>query len=110
MTQAYKRERIAESGLALPGNLKFVAVDFTTETMDEGLWRSGLDPARPLFASWLGCAPYLTRAQIVQAMRPLAAWPGGAEIEQRCGFPRQDLLRLPFEMLFHATSPARMRD
>ncbi len=169
LTQAYKLDRVRDSGHPVPVNLKFVAVDFTTETMAEGLQRTGLDPNRPVFASWLGCAMYLTREQIVQSMRPLAAWPGGAElsasfiaadwsdleptqrmllkigmegaasigepwltladeaetaellksagfkvarrisraeIEKRCSFPRQDLLRPPFEMIFYANSRA----
>lgn len=167
LTQAYKLERIKNAKLTVPGNLEFIAVDFTQETMADGLARTGFDRSQPVFASWLGCAMYLTRDAILQSMRPLSAWPGGAElcgsfiakdwsefdsdqktlleigrdgaasigepwltietemetaailrqagfktarriqpaeIEKRCGFPRKDSLRRPFEMLFYAAS------
>lgn len=76
-TQALKRERIAQLGDGLPSNLEFVAIDFERETVGEGLARSGFQPDRPAFFSWLGTTPYLsntaalgTLLSVSEAARP----------------------------------------
>jgi methyltransferase (TIGR00027 family) len=63
-TQAWKRQRLAELGLAPPRPIAFVAVDFETGSLAEGLSASAFDPARPAFFLWLGVVPYLQRAAI----------------------------------------------
>ena len=54
-TQAWKRERYAAAGLAVPACLRFAAVDFTRDEL-----RATLDGiAGPTFVSWLGVSYYL---------------------------------------------------
>src|ERR1035437_6103091 len=59
-TQAWKRQRLAEADIPLPGTLTFAPVDFERETLGEGLAAAGFDPAQRSFFTWLGVVPYLT--------------------------------------------------
>ena len=56
-TQAWKRERYAAAGLAVPASLRFCAVDF-----NKGELCAALDAiSGPTFVSWLGVSYYLHR-------------------------------------------------
>jgi methyltransferase (TIGR00027 family) len=79
-TQAWKRERLAVTGIAVPDSVRFVPVDFTRERLDEKLEEAGLDPAVPVFFSWLGVAPYLTEQAVMSTLRIIAARQGGGEV------------------------------
>src|SRR5580704_3792709 len=63
-TQAWKRERLRESGLAIPDTLTFAPVDFERESLADGLVPAGFRRDRPAFFQWLGVTPYLTRETI----------------------------------------------
>lgn len=63
-TQAWKRERMREAGLAAPPSLTFAPVDFERESLADGLRRSGFDAEQSAFFQWLGVVPYLTREAI----------------------------------------------
>ncbi len=58
-TQAWKRARLAEMGMAVPRALTFAPVDFERESLSEGLARAGFRTDQPAFFSWLGAAIYL---------------------------------------------------
>ena len=79
-TQALKRERLADAGLATPSTLTFVPVDFARDPLGDALEAAGLDPARPAFFSWLGVVPYLELPAIraTFATVALATRAGGA--------------------------------
>ncbi|MCX5578323.1 class I SAM-dependent methyltransferase [Kaistia terrae] len=79
-TQAWKRERLAATGIAVPESVRFVPVDFTVDRLDEKLVAAGLDPSIPAFFSWLGVAPYLTEAAIFSTLGIIAARSGGGEV------------------------------
>lgn len=79
-TQAWKRERLAAMGIALPEWLTFAGVDFERESFSERLAETGFDPARRSFVLWLGVSMYLTQAAIDATLAAVAAWPGGGEI------------------------------
>lgn len=55
-TQAWKRERLPA---AVAETVRFVAVDFEREALDERLLAAGLRSDRPCFVNWLGCSYYL---------------------------------------------------
>jgi methyltransferase (TIGR00027 family) len=61
-TQAWKRARLADAGIAVPETLTFTAVDFQKESLEAGLGRAGFDRGRPAFLSWLGVTIYLPEA------------------------------------------------
>jgi methyltransferase (TIGR00027 family) len=56
-TQAWKRERLADAGIAIPPTLSYVPVNFETQSLADRL-----TVAERTFFLWLGVVPYLTRA------------------------------------------------
>ena len=74
-TQAWKRKRLSEVGLAIPASLTFAAIDFESDDLGHGLRDAGFDPDRPAFFIWLGVVPYLGRATIAATLRYIASVP-----------------------------------
>ena len=68
-TQAWKRQRLREAGIAIPASLTFVPVDFERQTLAEGLAAARFDRGRPAFFSWLGVTVYLTRKAVMETLR-----------------------------------------
>lgn len=79
-TQAWKRKRLSEVGLAIPASLSFAAVDFESDDLGHGLRDAGFDPDRPAFFIWLGVVPYLGRAAIAATLRYIASVPESAVV------------------------------
>jgi methyltransferase (TIGR00027 family) len=75
-TQAWKRERIAQAGLEVPGSLTFAAIDFERQSLSEGLVAAGFRLDRPAYFQWLGVTPYLTREAIVATLDFIAGIAG----------------------------------
>lgn len=67
-TQAWKRARLAEAGVALPPSLTFAPVDFERQSLAEGLAAAGFRCDQPAYFQWLGVTPYLTRETIVSTL------------------------------------------
>ena len=74
-TQAWKRRRLSEVGLAIPASLTFAAIDFEHDDLGRGLRDVGFDPDRPAFFIWLGVVPYLEKAAIAATLRYIASVP-----------------------------------
>jgi methyltransferase (TIGR00027 family) len=70
-TQEWKRERLAAAGIAVPGSLRYLPIDFERQTLADRL----AAPPRTFFL-WLGVVPYLTRAAFDQTLAFVAAVPG----------------------------------
>jgi methyltransferase (TIGR00027 family) len=75
MTQAWRRERIAEAGLAAPTSMTFAPVDFERQSLAEGLVAVGFQPTQPAFFHWLGVVPYLRRDSISAILQFIASVP-----------------------------------
>ena len=75
-TQAWKRERLKQAGLAIPASLIFAPVDFEREGLAEGLAAAGFRAGQPAYFQWLGVVPYLTREAIVATLGFIARLPG----------------------------------
>ena len=71
-TQAWKRELLAEAGVAAPPSLSFVPLDFEERALAEALEEAGFRTDQPAFFSWLGVVPYLT----LDAAKATLAWIG----------------------------------
>ncbi len=80
VTQAWKRERLEEADIPIPGALTFAPVNFENQTLSEGLRQSGFRFEEPAFFSWLGVTPYLTRDAIESTLQFVAARPAGSGI------------------------------
>ncbi|NUS42987.1 MAG: class I SAM-dependent methyltransferase [Mycobacteriaceae bacterium] len=59
-TQAWKRRRLAASGIDLPEGFAFVPVDFETDTLAPRLEAAGFSRTEPAVYVWLGVVFYLT--------------------------------------------------
>ncbi len=79
-TQAWKRRRLAETGIAAPPSLTYAPVDFERDDLGSALAASGLDTAQRTFFVWLGVVPYLTKDAIRATLTAIAALPGGGEV------------------------------
>jgi len=79
-TQTWKRARLEEVGITLPGNLTFAPVDFETQTLEEGLRSAGYNPDKGTFFSWLGVTEYLTTEAVMVALRFIASAPVGSGV------------------------------
>lgn len=79
-TQGWKRARLAEAGIAVPGPVTFSPVDFERETLEDGLRRAGFDNGLGTFFSWLGVTPYITSGAIASTLRFVATLPAGSGI------------------------------
>ena len=79
-TQATKRDRLANTAIAIPSSLTFVPIDFTITALDDALRASGFDASSPAFFSWLGVVPYLERPAIDQTFAFIASLPPGTAV------------------------------
>ncbi len=79
-TQAWKRARLAKVGIAVPGSVVYVPVDFEREWTSGGLAHAGFDAARPAFLAWLGVTPYLGREAVIETLGFVAGLSSGSEI------------------------------
>ena len=72
-SQAWKRARVGELGIAAPAHLHHVPIDFEQRTLGEGLAESMVDLAKPMFLSLLGVTQYLTTHATLRTLRDVAA-------------------------------------
>lgn len=86
-TQAWKRRRLKEAGIAVPPDLAYVPVDFERDELAAALARAGFDPGRPACFSWLGVVPYLTAPAVFATLAFIASLPGGAAVVFDYGNP-----------------------
>jgi methyltransferase (TIGR00027 family) len=88
-TQAWKRVRLRDLGIEIPGNLSLVAVDFEKQPLIDGLRQSGYQTDAPGFFSCLGVFPFLTADAIFDTLRTIAALAPGTEIIFEYTVPRE---------------------
>lgn len=67
-TQAFKQNRLQEMGMEIPHNVKFVPVDFKTDSLRDALKKSGFDEQKYSFFSLLGVVMYLRKADFFQLL------------------------------------------
>lgn len=72
-TQAWKRQRLVESQIALPPWLFFVPVDFERDDVGRKLVAAGFQQNAPAFFTWLGVVPYLTQDAIGRTLDYMSA-------------------------------------
>jgi methyltransferase (TIGR00027 family) len=79
-TQTEKRRRLQKVGVPVPTNLEFVAIDFESMSLHDGLRASSLDFSQPTFFSCLGVMVYLTREAVNAIFELVAEFPADSEI------------------------------
>jgi methyltransferase (TIGR00027 family) len=71
-TQAWKRQLLGAARIAVPGNLRFVPVDFERDSLASALGSAGFEPGKGAMVSWLGVTPYLTNDAVLETLAYLA--------------------------------------
>jgi methyltransferase (TIGR00027 family) len=71
-TQAWKRGRLGEAGIAIPASLSFVPVDFERQTLAAALGAAGFTWDVPAFFSWLGVTVYLPERSVMETFELIA--------------------------------------
>ncbi len=79
-TQAWKVERLADAGIAVPESVVHAAVDFERQDPLDVLGAEGVDLARPTLFWWLGLTPYLTGPAVETTLRRLGSLPSSAVV------------------------------
>jgi len=79
-TQDWKRMRLREAGIAVPENVRHVAVNFEKENLAEELVTAGFRTDVKTFVSWLGVLPYLTREAASDTLRFLGRFLVGSGV------------------------------
>lgn len=79
-TQAWKRELLHRTGIAIPSSLTYVPIDFEQQTLAAGLEQAGFNPNLPTFFSWLGVTMYLTRESCMATLAFIAKLPSGSGV------------------------------
>jgi methyltransferase (TIGR00027 family) len=72
-TQAWKRQCLTKTQIAIPPWLILVPVDFEQDNLGETLVGAGFQQNLPAFFTWLGVVPYLTREAIVSTLDYMAS-------------------------------------
>ncbi|MGA2425110.1 MAG: class I SAM-dependent methyltransferase [Terriglobales bacterium] len=79
-TQEDKRQRLQSASIPIPANLEFVAIDFESVSLREGLQTSTLNFSEPAFFPCLGVMVYLTRKAAAAVFELVADFPANSEI------------------------------
>jgi methyltransferase (TIGR00027 family) len=79
-TQEWKRLRLGEGAIPVPGSVHFVPTDFEGDGLGASLRAVGFRPDEPAFLSWLGVSMYLTRPAIGTTLDFLASTAAGSEV------------------------------
>jgi methyltransferase (TIGR00027 family) len=79
-TQEWKRAMLGAAGIALPGNLTFVPLDFEHKALAEELAEAGFDAGSSAFFGWLGVVPYLTLEAFRATLGVVGQLPAGSAV------------------------------
>ncbi|WP_225731370.1 MULTISPECIES: SAM-dependent methyltransferase [unclassified Nocardia] len=79
-TQEWKRNRLRETAIDIPGSVTYVPVDFERQTLEQAMAATEFDPSQPAFVIWLGVVVYLTGDAIRATLRYLAGLAPGTEV------------------------------
>lgn len=99
-TQRYKLERIRQLEWNIPGNVHYVAVDFSKDDMAAELTKAGYDSAAPSFFAILGVTYYLTLPVFEETLERISAI---------SSFGSKVVFDFPDDTTFREDTPERVR-
>jgi methyltransferase (TIGR00027 family) len=80
-TQDFKKQKLADAGITVPDNLRYVPTDFTKDNLAVALTNAGFDRSVSCFFSLLGVSYYLPKEHLKGLLTELAALvPQGSSI------------------------------
>jgi methyltransferase (TIGR00027 family) len=105
--QAWKRQRLVELGFGIPEYLRFVPVNFETDSWWDRLLANGFDANKPAVVASLGVSMYLTRDATVATLRQSATLATGSTLAMTYLKPVE--LVEPEEQAMHRATDAAAR-
>jgi len=90
-SQAWKRRRLEEMGVAIPASVSYVALDHEADDLRGGLVRAGFDPSAPAIVSALALTQYLAQPAIERILQFLASLPSGSRLVVTYVVPASEL-------------------
>jgi methyltransferase (TIGR00027 family) len=105
--QAWKRQRLVDTGFGVPDWLRLVPVDFETTSWWDGLLTNGFDANQPAVVASLGVSMYLTREATAATLRQSAALAPGSTLAMTFMQPLE--LVAPEEQAMHRATDAAAR-
>jgi methyltransferase (TIGR00027 family) len=79
-TQALKKARLAEAGIALPPNMTFAPCDFSRDRLEDALAAAGFDRGQATVFAWLGVVMYLERADVMKTLQFIVSQPAPVSV------------------------------
>ncbi len=79
-SQGWKKNRLAEAGIDIPGNVSFVPFDFENTTLDDALKNGGVNKDEVTVLSWLGVQMYLTDDAVKATLSVAAGFERGSAL------------------------------
>jgi methyltransferase (TIGR00027 family) len=86
-SQAWKRRRLQEIGMAEPPGLVFAPIDFERQTLEDGLRAAGFDFDERAVLSWIGVTMYLTREAISATLVSVSRCASGSRLVMTYNLP-----------------------
>jgi methyltransferase (TIGR00027 family) len=80
LSQAWKRDRLEELQVPIPGNVVFAPVDFETMSLRDGLVAAGMDVDRRAVVAWIGVTMYLERDAIGATLATIGTCASGTRL------------------------------
>ncbi len=99
-TQRYKLRKIREPEWNVPGNVKYVSVNFSSDHMGDELIKAGFNPAMPSFFAILGVSYYLPLSVFEETIRI---------ISQISSFASKLVFDFPDDTTFRAEAALRVK-
>lgn len=80
VTQAWKRERLVESGIAAAADVAFVSTDFEVQSPIDALLAAGWNRERPTVFAWLGVTMYLEQDTVTRMLHDIGGLATGSTV------------------------------
>ena len=79
-TQAWKRQRLSATGIAVPDGVTYVPADLEGDSIAGSLWDAGFDRSAPAVVSCLGVVMYLTGDALAGTLAAVGDFSPGTEL------------------------------
>lgn len=107
--QTWKRDRLAQLGIAEPAETVYVPVDFEAGGLTQALKGAGFDFSAPAIVSWIAVVQYLGTEAIDQTLQVIAVLPRGSRLVMTYCVPPAQLSELEQAGLAWTMSQAEAR-
>jgi methyltransferase (TIGR00027 family) len=108
-SQAWKRRRLHEMGVAIPASVRFVPIDLTSGGLRAPLVDAGFDPKRPAIVSAIALTQYLAQPAIEEMLQLVASFAAGSRLVTTYVVPETELSELAAAGLKWTMSQAEER-